>query len=176
MPVDPKDRERYEHGIEVNKSDLFSKFLNDMLSTALDSESEKEAYNKARRGEQLDEDKDDSSSSRSSGCFLTTACVQTLGLPDDCAELTALRQFRDSYVLSTEEGQAEIREYYAVAPGIVRAISSRPDANRIYWCIYENLITPCVRLIQQGALASAYQLYGQWFRRLTTDISSVGKL
>lgn len=52
----------------------------------------------------------------SSGCFLTSACVEAKGLPDDCSELSVLRHFRDSYLAGIEEGKAEICEYYHVAP------------------------------------------------------------
>lgn len=38
---------------------------------------------------------------KSGGCFVTTACVKMLGLPDDCREMTVLRNFRDS-LLKTE--------------------------------------------------------------------------
>ena len=31
----------------------------------------------------------------SGGCFLTSACTEARGLPDDCHELTVLRSFRD---------------------------------------------------------------------------------
>ena len=35
-----------------------------------------------------------------SGCFLTTATVKYMGKPDDCYELTVLRDFRDKYMLT----------------------------------------------------------------------------
>src|SRR6185295_8850185 len=31
-------------------------------------------------------------------CFITTACAQAQGLPDDCEELTVLRGLRDDYI------------------------------------------------------------------------------
>ena len=63
----------------------------------------------------------------SGGCFLTSACTEARGLPDDCHELTVLRSFRDGYLRSQPEGEAEIAEYYAVAPKIVDAIRSKAD-------------------------------------------------
>ena len=47
----------------------------------------------------------------SGGCFLTSACTEARGLPDDCHELTVLRSFRDGYLRSQPEGEAEIAEY-----------------------------------------------------------------
>ena len=61
MAVDPKDREAYERGQEDSKADIISRFIQDQASFLLDSESEREAYNKGRRGEQLDGDKADGS-------------------------------------------------------------------------------------------------------------------
>ena len=42
----------------------------------------------------------------SGGCFLTSACTEARGLPDDCHELTVLRSFRDGYLRSQPEGEA----------------------------------------------------------------------
>ena len=39
----------------------------------------------------------------SGGCFLTSACTEARGLPDDCHELTVLRAFRDGYLRSQPE-------------------------------------------------------------------------
>ena len=42
---------------------------------------------------------------------------------------------------------------------IVRSINACENAKQI-WCeIYENLILPCVKLIQEQAFEEAYQLY-----------------
>ena len=60
--------------------------------------------------------------SSSSGCYLTSACTQARGLPDDCEELTVLRAFRDTYVRALPTGEADVRRYYATAPQIVNAI------------------------------------------------------
>ena len=72
----------------------------------------------------------------SGGCFLTSACTEARGLPDDCHELTVLRAFRDGYLRSQPEGEAEIAEYYAVAPKIVDAIRSKADAMEAFDAIY----------------------------------------
>lgn len=58
-------------------------------------------------------------------CLLTTACVRARGLGDDCIELQTLRTFRDEYVKGLPGGQEAIREYYEIAPAIVRAIDPR---------------------------------------------------
>ena len=100
-----------------------------------------------------------SSGSGSSGCYLTTACVQSKGLPDDCIELQTLRRFRDSYLASLPDGQAEIEQYYHTAPGIVASIDRQADRMEIWEQIYTELISPCVRMIHAQENENAYQLY-----------------
>ena len=57
--MDDKDREAYERGLEVNEQNIVSRFISDRASYLGNSESEKAAYDKARKGEQLDDDKKD---------------------------------------------------------------------------------------------------------------------
>ena len=65
-------------------------------------------------------------------CFITTAVCQELGKPDDCEELTAFRAFRDGYPRSPPDGEALIREYYNIAPGIVTCINTCSDRHASY--------------------------------------------
>lgn len=97
--------------------------------------------------------------SSSSSCFLTSACVEAMGLPDDCHELTVLRNFRDGYLRSLPTGQEEIAEYYAIAPSIVAAIQQRENALSVFDGIYEQLVLPCVRYIEAGENEQAHALY-----------------
>ena len=79
-------------------------------------------------------------------CYITTACIRARRLPDDCEELTLLRQFRDSYMRTQPEGEKDIREYYRSAPALVERINAREDAAQIWSVIYEEMILPCVEL------------------------------
>ncbi len=47
--------------------------------------------------------------------FLTTACLQAAGLPDNCKELQTLRRFRDEYVSRLPNGSAILSHYLNVA-------------------------------------------------------------
>lgn len=95
----------------------------------------------------------------SSGCFLTSACVEAKGLPDDCHELTVLRAFRDGYLRALPQGETEIEEYYSFAPQIVEAICQSGEAKAVFEVIYEELVIPCVEYIQQGENEKAHKLY-----------------
>lgn len=79
-----------------------------------------------------------------SRCFITTAVCLTLGKPDHCEELSAMRTFRDQWLRDQPGGSAIIEEYYATAPDIVSEIDKRSDRKAIYADIYEQYIKPCV--------------------------------
>ena len=79
------------------------------------------------------------------GCFLTTACCEAKGLPDNCPELQAFRQLRDDYVLHRPDGAALVESYYQMAPRIVTAIKSSADADQVLAQMYANLVVPNVR-------------------------------
>ncbi len=110
-----------------------------------------------------------------SGCFLTSACVEAKGLPDDCYELVTLRKFRDEYLANQEGGQCEISHYYHVAPKIVSRIKSSPHASSVFTKIYEELVVPCVKLIDKGELESAHKKYREYVIMLEKmEVTSYG--
>lgn len=102
----------------------------------------------------------------SDGCFLTSACTEARGLPDDCYELTTLRAFRDGYMKSLPQGQADICEYYHIAPAIVDKIHTLPNAQEIFDKIYTELVLPCVKMIQLGKNKAAYLKYRDYVHLL----------
>jgi hypothetical protein len=110
--------------------------------------------------------KPQSSSSSDNNCFLTSACVVAMGLPDDCHELTTLRNYRDTYLKNAEGGQCDICKYYEVAPRIVEEINKHDDAVKIWQCIYDELVLPCVKLIEAGKNAEARKVYTDYTRVL----------
>lgn len=97
--------------------------------------------------------------SSSSGCFLTSACVEAQGLTDDCEELTVLRHFRDNWLKKQPYGEEKVREYYRIAPDIVRAIHNSPNAAELLKQLYNDLVVPCVNYIKNGNNDAAYSLY-----------------
>lgn len=105
----------------------------------------------------------------SEGCFLTSACTEARGLPDDCEELTTLRAFRDGYMKSLPRGHLDICEYYHVAPIIVEKIQSLPNAREIWDQIYNELVSPCVNLIQKGKQEDAYLKYRNYVSKLRLE-------
>ncbi len=104
-------------------------------------------------------DSSSGSSSSGGGCFLTSACVESHALPDDCFELQTLRAFRDRMVAKSGEFRELVADYYSCAPKIVRAINAAPDSSRHWRRLYDDLVVPCVRLICSGCEKEAWKLY-----------------
>ena len=108
----------------------------------------------------------DNGASSDDGCFVTTACIRSRGLPDDCEELTVLRAFRDGWVQKRPGGKKDIDRYYSEAPGIVARINGREDAAEVWDEVYFGMIRPCVEMIRKGNEEAAYILYRDWTLRL----------
>jgi hypothetical protein len=99
------------------------------------------------------------------GCFLTTACTQYAGLPDDCRELTTLRRFRDTYVMSLHDGAEAVTEYYRSAPILLKYIDSSDDRVSILSGIFRSVST-VVELVESGQSEKARAIYASMFRNL----------
>ncbi len=98
----------------------------------------------------------DSGKSKKSGglCFLTTAACQFKGLPDNCHELEVLREFRDNYLLTTDDGRNMVEEYYSIAPDISRKLNSKSDLEEV-WLV----VRKCVRSIETQQYQQAICTY-----------------
>lgn len=105
------------------------------------------------------------------GCFLTTACCELLGLPDDCFELEALRRYRDRVLAVSPGGREDIALYYRVAPCVLAAL---PDAERRgrLLSLYLNFILPSALAARFGLNRLAYRLYARMMRQLTSEFLS----
>lgn len=99
-------------------------------------------------------------------CFLTTACVNILGKPDDCFELTTLRKLRDKHMKTNEQGIKLIKEYYDIAPNIVQAIAVRSDRHTIYTDIYNQMILPTVHCVEKNDITGAISIYKNYTWKL----------
>lgn len=97
----------------------------------------------------------------SGGCYITTAVCGSLGKSDDCYELMAFRDFRDSWLRRQEDGETLVSEYYATAPRIVSVIERLSDAKEIYRAIWNNYLAPCLGHIERKEFAQCKALYMQ---------------
>lgn len=100
-------------------------------------------------------------------CFITTACTELMGLPNDCFELATLRGFRDEYLFHRAGGRALIAEYYRIAPEIVQRIVERQDSATILASLYE-WVRDCVILILVEQKEAALRRYTEMVFGLST--------
>ena len=105
-----------------------------------------------------------------SGCFLTSACVQYLGKSDECAELTALRSFRDNYMKATPYGQKLVEEYYKIAPEIVKNIDNS-EKRSAYYDYINNVIDKCIKLLDKGENESVLCEYQHMVETLKNEFN-----
>ena len=77
-----------------------------------------EGYETARRNSR----RSSTSGSSSDGCYIATAVYGSY----DCPEVWTLRRFRDEFLRASLAGRLFIRGYYAVSPGLVRHLGSKP--------------------------------------------------
>jgi len=106
-------------------------------------------------------DRDPRYGGNDSGCFITTAVCQTLRKPDDCAELTKFRCFRDTFMQDSAEMRAEVQEYYDIAPKICAAIDAtgkKAAADR-YASIWETFLKPAFAALDKDDNFVAHDLY-----------------
>lgn len=105
-------------------------------------------------------------------CFITTAVCEAEGKPDDCAELTAFRAFRDGYLQTQPDGPALIEEYYRVAPAIVMCIDIGCDRAERYAGIRTRYLQPCYEALQAGDFAGCKDRYIRMVRDLEAQYLS----
>jgi hypothetical protein len=110
-----------------------------------------------------------SSGSGATGCFLTTATCEAVGLADDCWELRTLRKFRDGWLAAQSGGMDDIRAYYAQAPQIAERLrADRQALLRLYW----TRIVPSALAAQVGANRLARAIYTNGMRSLAATYRS----
>lgn len=99
-------------------------------------------------------------------CFITSATCRAEGRPDDCAELTAIRRYRDEVLAKTDDGRALIDTYYRIAPTIVKRIDASDDREAIYDSIFENYIDPIYHLLLDDRGDDAKEMYITMVKKL----------
>lgn len=92
-------------------------------------------------------------------CYLTTAMVDVLELPDDTFCLEVLRKYRDTYLINTEDGPAILNDYDTVGSIISERIKNDENCFGIATTMYHQYISPAVQNILQGNNETALEIY-----------------
>lgn len=106
---------------------------------------------------------------RGISCYISTAVCRCLGKADDCHELDVLRKYRDGYLMSDAGGEELVREYYNIAPTIVKRIDARDDADSVYSAIWKQYLEPCVALAEQGENEACREKYKEMVKKLESE-------
>ena len=77
----------------------------------------------------------------SSNCFITTAVCGSLNKPDDCDELMTMRWYRDKLKAEDPVMAELIKEYYRVAPLVVKKIDETSEAPMVYRQLWDNSVS-----------------------------------
>lgn len=102
-------------------------------------------------------------------CYVTTAVCRNLGKGEDCEELRLIKEFRDSYLASTKEGQALIEEYYDIAPTLVKRIAKDASAEEKYIWLWNTYLAPCVAYIRNGEPEHCKETYCSMMEELRAE-------
>jgi hypothetical protein len=98
-----------------------------------------------------------STGSSDGGCFITTAVCSCMSKPDDCEELQTLRKYRDKFLVLFRPDS--VKEYYRIAPHVVKQINKLPDAHLIWQTVHQLYIVPAVSMIKAGRNVAAFVRY-----------------
>lgn len=101
-----------------------------------------------------------------SGCFITTAACEIVGLDDKCWELRTLRAFRDGWMSKNTRTQNEISIYYEIAPKIVARINNLPHSDSMWKNVYAFYILPASIFAKLKFNKAAYLFYKLMVKRL----------
>jgi hypothetical protein len=91
-------------------------------------------------------------------CFVTTAATQN-GELDNGFTLSALRDFRNTYMQETPERKSELVDYYLLAPFIVKRINESPVADNIYATLRQRFLIPAVNSYLFGNSEKTHEIY-----------------
>lgn len=156
--VSKEDREAYERGRDDAKWESdhpISSIPSHIVDSATGgsfrgSKSEESAYDKGHSGEQLDDN-------CSSGCHITTACLEAMGLPMGL-EMRTMKELTREHILKTFSGKREFVLYGRKAPAIVQAIEARSDAHNVWERVYDRL-----KVVTSSVLSKDYETaHGQY--------------
>ena len=113
-----------------------------------------------------------SSGSHGSFCFITTAVCEYYGKPDDCYELTTLRNYRDNWLRNQPDGAELIAEYYKTAPLIVSKMKASSSYSKYCEKLWNEYIIPCLNFIRHKQYNECKQLYSKMFYYMKNEVAN----
>lgn len=102
-------------------------------------------------------------------CFVTTAVCCGLSKPMDCREITLMKRYRDEYLFKLKGGEELIKEYYDIAPTIVKRIARETSPKEKYLYLWDNYISKCVSFVENGENEPCRHLYESMMAELKEE-------
>lgn len=100
-------------------------------------------------------------------CYITTAACQALDKGEDCREIRRLKDYRDNYLMRQPGGADLIREYYNLAPTIVKRMEKSAKKKELYLDIWTAYLLPCLQDLDQGKQKACGDRYREMMNELT---------
>lgn len=101
-----------------------------------------------------------------SGCFITTAIVNILGMKDDCDALQTLRSFRGNILQKNAQYRDLLLRYDTVGPVLARGLIDDENSIQVALDLYNIYIKGCVGYIKRGNIEYAVSLYTEMVERM----------
>jgi hypothetical protein len=95
--------------------------------------------------------------SENGGCFVSTACVNYAGLPDDCWELRMLRLLRERHVQNSSSGRDFLERYPKTSKLIIEGINNSAQRESLWAGLLEKCRSVAA-LIADGRDAEAWHV------------------
>lgn len=102
-------------------------------------------------------------------CFVTTAVCCGLHKPQDCREIELMKRYRDEYLFIQQDGEALIKEYYDIAPTIVKRIAQGASPEEKYLYLWEHYISRCISFVENHENERCRQLYEAMMSELRAE-------
>jgi hypothetical protein len=166
------ERKRHEARRRAEEEDDEEEVFDEEDEDDEDEYDEDEDFEEEDEEEDFDDDEDEDDEDdfdddeKGGGCFITTAVCGSFSKPDDCYELTLFRNFRDKWLCSQPDGKQLVKKYYNIAPKIVGTINKLPEQSSIYKSIWDDYLSKCLCLIENGNMNECKEMYIQMIKDL----------
>lgn len=94
-----------------------------------------------------------------SSCFITTVVCDVLNKEDDDEVMNALREFRSNVMRKDEKYYDMLKEYDVIGPLLALSIAIDKNSKKISTVIYEDILTPISKLINDEQYEIAIEKY-----------------
>lgn len=102
-------------------------------------------------------------------CFVTTAVCCGLHKPYNCREIMLMKRYRDEYMFKQADGEMLVKEYYDIAPTIVKRIAHEASPEEKYLYLWNHYISKCVALAENQENEKCKQLYADMMSELKDE-------